>query len=497
MTQRIRTDSYFIEYIFIICTGLFIFSPSLFNFFVSDDFIWIKRGAGLSLENLLHRPESSTYNIFRPLVPGFFSVFHQIFGMSPYGYHLSSMLLHILNALLFCRILSHFRLTKNMIVLSSIIFVSHFAHEETIFWISSISIPLCSFFYLLSVLIFLKWLKNKKVWFYLLSLASGVIALFIREDALSLPVILSLVIGLKYFRSNQVISNEPSHKRRITALLSLIPFFLLIVLYLKLRKVGLPDLNVGSLLSLNPANLLKNAVYFSINLTIPIRLIFDIIGYHYSAMINSALRNIGSNLILGIVFSFGVAFLICVLYLWLRKTNRVLRLFVIIFFVILFPYLFFKGYGLRLTYFPTIGFSLIGSYLMISVLETVTQRSRYSLKSYVHLLMIVILAFNFLVLLERHLWWRRASKTCQDTLTEAGVVISSLPVGSTVYFANLPLRLHGAYIFNNGFPEAISLFYPAYNHNIKMIENLNLPEMEDIESCHLFKYENGEFHKLF
>jgi hypothetical protein len=497
MTLDTKANSHFVNYILIVFVGVFIFSPCLFNFFVSDDFIWIKRGADLSLDSFLHGSKSSGYNIFRPLVPPFFFLLHRASGVSPYGYHLSSILLHVLNAVIFYCILSHFPLRKNTIVLSLVIFVSHFAHEETVFWISSISVPLCCLFYLLSILTFLKWLKNGRIWFYLLSLGSGVVAFFIREDAITLPLILSLVIGLTYFPSEQMILNGPSHKRGITALISVIPFLLLVVLYLKLRNLSLPHLSFGSLSSLNPANLLKNVIYFFSNLIIPIRLIFDIIGYHDSVTINSALKNIGSNLIVVIAASLGIACLVWVLLVWIKKTDKVFRLLGVTFVILLFPYLFFKGYGLRFTYFPAIGFSLIGSYLMISVLETVTKRSRHSLKSYVYLLMIVILVFNFLILFERHLWWRRANKTCQDTLTKAGVVISSLPVGSTVYFANLPLRLHGTYIFNNGFPEAMSLFYPASNHNIKTVESLNLPEMEDIKSYHLFKYENGEFHKLF
>jgi hypothetical protein len=441
--------------------------------------------------------DSSTYNIFRPLVPVLFFVLHRAFQLSPFGYHLSSILLHILNALIFYYILSRFSLTKNMIVLSSIIFVSHFAHEETVFWISSISIPLCCLFYLLSILTFLKWLKNGRIWFYLLSLGSGVVAFFIREDAITLPLILSLVIGLTYFPSEQMILNGPSHKRGITALISVIPFLLLVVLYLKLRNLSLPHLSFGSLSSLNPANLLKNVIYFFSNLIIPIRLIFDIIGYHDSVTINSALKNIGSNLIVVIAASLGIACLVWVLLVWIKKTNKVFKLLGVAFFIILFPYLLFKGFGLRFTYFPALGFSLIGSYSMLSVLKTVTKRTRHSVESHVYILMIVILVFNFFVLFERHLWWRKASKTCQETITKAGVVVSSLPVGSTVYFANLPLRLHGAYILNNGFPEAMSLFYPEYNHGIRTVISLKAPEMADSNNCHLLQYENGEFHKLF
>lgn len=490
-------NSHFVNSLFIVFAGLFVFSPCLVNFFVSDDFIWIKRGVGFSFGDFFHSAGDSSYNMFRPLVSFLFFVLHHAFGLSPFGYHLVNILLHVLNGLLFYYILSHLSIGRSISALSSVIFVSHFAHEETIFWISGICIPLCGFFYLLSILVFLKWLKNGKVWLYFLSLGSGVIAFFIREDALTLPLILSLLMGLKFFQNEQTMANGYRHKIRTKALISLVPFFLIIVFYLKLRNLGLPDLSFASLFSLNPANLLKNAVYFLVNLTVPTRLVFDMIGYHYSTMINSALKNLGTHLGIVIAASLGMAFLIYVLLVWIKKTDRVFKALGVTFFILLFPHLLFPDYGLRFTYFPVIGFSLIGSYLILSLLKKISKRSRYSLKTHICLLMIIILVFNFLILFERNFWWRKASQTCEETKTKAGVILSALPASSVVYFMELPFRTHGAYIFNNGFPEAMNLFYPEYNHEIETVRGFKMPEVEETKRYFLFKYENGEFHERF
>lgn len=225
MTRSIRTDSHFLVHVFIICTALLIFSPCLFSFFVSDDFIWMKRGANFSFDDLFRSSKNPDYNIFRPLVPALFFMLKRLLGLSPYGYHLTSILLHVSNSLLIYHILLHFPLPKNIMALSSVVFVSHFAQEETVFWISGISLPLGCFFYLLSILTFLMWLKNGRIWTYLVSLGLGVIAFFIREDALTLPLILSLIIGQKYFRSKQVIPNSLSHKTKRRTWVSVIPFF--------------------------------------------------------------------------------------------------------------------------------------------------------------------------------------------------------------------------------------------------------------------------------
>ncbi|MGB2804430.1 MAG: hypothetical protein WBD64_05995 [Candidatus Zixiibacteriota bacterium] len=158
MTRPTNTDMYSINRILIICAGVFVFSPCLFAFFVSDDFFWISKGANLSLGDLYPIASTATYNMFRPLVIVLFSAFHRVFGLSPFGYHLTSILVHALNGLLFYSILSRLSLKRDVALAAAVIFVTHFAHEESVFWISSICVLGCWFFSLSSILAFLAWI---------------------------------------------------------------------------------------------------------------------------------------------------------------------------------------------------------------------------------------------------------------------------------------------------------------------------------------------------
>ncbi len=497
MTQSSKIDSLFINYIFIVWGGLFIFAPCVFNFFVSDDFGWISRGVSLSLNDLFHNADEATYNIFRPLVPPLFFIFHQFFGLSAFGYHVGSIVFHLLNALLFYNILLRFSLRKDIAAVSSLIFVTHFAHEETVFWISSICVLCCWLFALSSILAFLKWLKDGKIWFYFLSLGLSGLALFIREDALILPLILSVIIWVKYLRSRHGTTNGRGAKAKSTAMKSLAPFFLVLVGYLYLRSISLPHLSFGSLFSLNPTNVIRNFAYFFVNLTIPIRLIFDVIGYHHSRTINSALNNIDSNVMIVIAGFLAIALSILLFFVWVRKMNKDFKRLIVIFVIALLPCLFFKGYGLRFTYLPLLGFAPIAALLLLSLARTITSRTLWLKARYVYVTIIIIVFFNFLVLSERHLWWAKASKISEETIANAGTVVSSLPAGSTVCFMDLPTRLHGAYILNTGFVEAMSLFYPSYKHEIKTVksENLVMIRERNFKNCYLFEYEDGGFHR--
>lgn len=494
-----QPESHLREYIFIVCAGLMVFAPSLFNFFNSDDFAWINRGANLSFKDLMYNAESVSYNRFRPLVPVFFAILYRFFGLSPWGYHFSSIALHVINALLFYRLVLHLFLNKDIALLSAVIFVTHFAHEETVFWISSNCI-LCSWFFsLLSLLGFMKWLKSGSSWFYFLSLGLAAIALFFREDALVLPLILLLIIGFRLFQPDREITKNFNRRSLSKAMLCLAPFFLLIPVYLYLREICFPYLQFSGLLSLDPINLIRNFAYFALNLILPVRLIFDVLGYQHSETINLMVNSIGSELIMVIAGLLIVTFSVLIFWLWFKKGSRILKQLTVVFIIFLLPSLLTTGYGLRFTYMPLLGFAPLAAYFLLYLVEPGQKKNLMLRKHYMIMVMLVILVFNFLILFERMQWWRETGGICQKTITEAGAVLSSLPEGSTVCFQDLPVRLHGAYIFKNGFIEAMNLYYPSYNHAIT-IGDSSSPCLQDKEigiNHHGFKYDHGEFSKLF
>ena len=499
MTKRVNTDTYSANRILIICAGLFVFSPCLFDFFVSDDFVWMNEGANLSMGNLFAVASTVTYNMFRPLVIVLFSAFHRVFGLSPFGYNLTGILVHALNGLLFYNILSRLSLKKDIALAAAVIFVTHFAHEESVFWISSICVLGCWFFSLSSILAFLAWTEGGRIRFYSLSLCLGAVALFLREDAFTLPAILCFIAWLRNHQSKHEVGNGMSAKTTLRVATGLVPFFLTLPGYLYLRSVSLPHLRFGDLFSLNPVNVVRNTAYFLANLTFPTRIVFDAIGYRHSAMINSAVNSIDSNLVLALATFVVIVISARVLFTWARRASKTSRVLAITFLVALLPLVFFKGYGLRFTYLPLLGFSPAAASVLFWFVKKVTGSGLRVEKRCVYASLILITLFNFLVLFERHLWWSKAGETCQETLASAGSALSSLPPGSTVCFADLPSRVHGAYIFKNGFVEAMSLFHPSGAREIRIVasESLGLPHEGELEDCFLFRYEGRKFHPLY
>jgi hypothetical protein len=453
----------------------------------------------LTLNNILQGVEGVGYNIFRPLILIIFFVLHRLFNLSPFGYHLCSILFHIFNGLLFYRILLHLSLKREIALVSALIFISHFAHEETMFWISSICVLSCWFFSLVSILMFLIWLRSRRVLAYFLCLGSGLIAPFFREDALILLFVLCVITWFTYSPLNHKDSWMVGVKARLASLIGLLPLGVMLLVYFYLRSISLPHLRFGELFSLNPTNLIRNFLYFAANLIFPTRLVFDAIGYHYSRIINMAVNSIDSSTLVGIACFLVIPLAVFTFFRWMKRKYTHVRLSVLILLIPLLPSLFFKGYGLRFTYFPLLVITPFAAYVVVTLLKKMGNRYFWLRRFGVSAALVIIILLNFFILLERHTWWKGASVLCEKTIKHGGKELSSLPPGSSACFVDLPTRVHGAYILNAGFKEAMVLFYPSHDNKINTIksETLHGLKASELDDCHWFRFEEGEFHPLF
>ncbi len=146
------------------------------------------------------------HNPFRPVLSLSFALNYYFNGLNPFGYHLVNLIFHILNGIL-VYILILLALSKSctgfetsskipfqISFFVSLIFSLHPIQTESVTYISSRSEVMCTSFYLLSIIFFLKFLKSAKVkiLFYLGSLVSFLISLGIKEIAITLPVTLIL-----------------------------------------------------------------------------------------------------------------------------------------------------------------------------------------------------------------------------------------------------------------------------------------------------------------
>ena len=175
---------------------------------------------------------------YRPLTNLSYYLDRRLWGTNASGFHLTNVLLHILNTLLVFALASSLIGGRAIPCLAALFFAAHPIHTESVDLVQGRTDLLSGLFFLSSLLLFIQRLKKGSSFFYGASLLAFFFALLSKEMAVTLPLILLLYSSL--FR-------QPGQKG--PWLLSA-PFFVVLGIYLLLRVwvLGVP--------SIPPANLM-------------------------------------------------------------------------------------------------------------------------------------------------------------------------------------------------------------------------------------------------
>jgi len=162
----------------------------------------------------------------------------ELYGMNPGGHHLTNLLFHIINALL---LFFFFRQMTGALWQSSFVaalFALHPLHVESVAWISERKDVLSTFFWILTMMSYIGYAKNRSLIRYLLTILLFILGLMTKPMLVTLPFVLLL---LDYWIINinkteyhyQTIKTDPhiSHFSFFTfhfqLLTEKIPFFIL------------------------------------------------------------------------------------------------------------------------------------------------------------------------------------------------------------------------------------------------------------------------------
>jgi len=195
-------------------------------------------------EDALNANAPATLPYYRPLFTVLLTVGYQLFGLWPQGWHLLSLLLHILcSAGIYYVILT---LSGRNIVatLSALLFAVYPVHAESVCWASGITDPLYGVFFLASFYCYLKACRSlsnaengikKRSDIHMLgcSLALFLLAVYSKETALSL---IFLIFGYELVKSA-----GSAVERLKRATLHVLPYFAAALLYMIPRYLVLGD----------------------------------------------------------------------------------------------------------------------------------------------------------------------------------------------------------------------------------------------------------------
>lgn len=168
--------------------------------FVYDDVLLILRNP--ALRDWHHVPQyfnahllgtlypSAGGNYYRPLVLLWMRLNYAMFKTNPIGWHASTVSCHIVATCLVFKLAERITGQRRVALIAALLFALHPAHIESVAWISGVSDPLMSCFFLGSVLAFFQWRKSAGKIFAALSFALYAAALLAKETAIVIPAVI-------------------------------------------------------------------------------------------------------------------------------------------------------------------------------------------------------------------------------------------------------------------------------------------------------------------
>lgn len=187
----------------LLLVAFLVYVPSLSGDFVIDDIPQIKDNP--HIREFSHIPEYftkgvwantsieiNTVPIYRPMHLMVELLNHAMWKNNPVGYHVFLLLLHLANTcLVFILIRKLSACSAMAATIGAAIFALHPTKVESVAWLSGITDPLVVFFLLGTLLAYRSFTENPKGWWYLaLSLLCFQLALWSKEVAIILPLVL-------------------------------------------------------------------------------------------------------------------------------------------------------------------------------------------------------------------------------------------------------------------------------------------------------------------
>ena len=174
--------------------------------------------------DLFHGNSSWVATHYRPLQTVSYMLDYAVWGLNPFGYHLTNLLLHALCAVLVFALVRRIFEHHALAFATALLFAVHPVNTNGITYIAGRADPMAFAGMLGALLLFDAYRKNRNLTIYAASLVCYAAALFSRESALLFPVLLVLYI---------VFVKAPWR--------AIVPFVLLAIAFAILRQVTLAE----------------------------------------------------------------------------------------------------------------------------------------------------------------------------------------------------------------------------------------------------------------
>ena len=176
-------------------------------------------------------------NYYRPVFLLWVRLNDAIFGNPPWGWHLTTVLAHVLTTFLVYLLALRLGTNRDVALLAALIFGLHPAHIEAVAWISGVTEPLLGIFLIAALLAYVEWraggLRARR--WMAASVVFFTLAMLEKETAIIVPAIILVYEAIFEWKSGERLNVTTAVAWGKESLRFLWPFLLVIVLYMPLR----------------------------------------------------------------------------------------------------------------------------------------------------------------------------------------------------------------------------------------------------------------------
>ena len=193
--------------LFVVGITLLVYLPAFFNGFVLwDDHTYTWENQFLKNFNFKEVFSFSTFFLgnYHPLTLLWLHLEYLLFpsgnptlfgGLNPFWFHANNIFLHLVNTTLVFIIVWELRLRKEWksAAVAALIFGIHPMHVESVAWVSELKDVLYGFFYLAGILVYIRFIRNKKIIWLLFCFVLFILSNLSKAQAVTLPLIMLLI----------------------------------------------------------------------------------------------------------------------------------------------------------------------------------------------------------------------------------------------------------------------------------------------------------------
>ena len=220
----------------ILLTTIVVYFPSLkFDILNYDDNRLITNNElikNISFSNLKYYFFNYYDNIYQPFILMSWSFDYYIDGLNPFVFHTHNLILHLINislVFLFVQLLFE---DKRISIITAFLFAIQAMHIESVAWISERKDLIYSMYFLLSLVMYVKYVKTSQIRYFIFSLVVFLFSLLSKGLAVALA---PTIIAIDFFLRRNIFSKK--------VIIEKIPFLVLAIIFSIVGWIGFVNLN--------------------------------------------------------------------------------------------------------------------------------------------------------------------------------------------------------------------------------------------------------------